>query len=496
MYGAGPAAVFSQWGNALTGWSGKQRPAQDATTILAKLGYWTDHVYGYYYYSSELPGVLQQVRAHWASLGLPMGYLQLDSWWYPKGPDASWTDSSDGIYLYEADTTLFPNGLGAFQTSVGVPLVTHARWIDSSSPYHQEYAMSGNVVIDPAYWNNRMNYLAENGVVTYEQDWLGANAQPAFNLTDRGAFLGNMAGACSANKLDIQYCMPLPRDYLQSSLYDAVTNIRVSNDGFDRTEWDDFLYGSHLAASVGLWPWADVTTSAMTSCLVLQVLSAGPVGVGDEIGTENVGNLQRVAMADGTIVKPDTPIVPSNATYLSDAAGTGGAMIATTTSTHGSMTAGYVFAYSRSSTASAPASFVPSDLGVTGTAYVYNFFANTGTVVSATSAHTIEAQYDGVYFIVVPVGASGIGFLGDPGKWASLGSQRITALSDNGTLRATVKFATGDGPVSLHGYSPKPVTVTATGGSITSNTYSTSTQRFTIVLAPGSTSTASVTISA
>jgi hypothetical protein len=139
---------------------------------------------------------------------------------------------------------------------------------------------------------------------------------------------------------------------------------------------------------------------------------------------------------------------------------------------------------------------VPSDLGVTGTAYVYNFFANTGTVVSATSAHNIEAQYDGVYLIIVPVGASGIGFLGDPGKWASLGSQRITALSDNGTLRATVKFATGDGPVSLHGYSPKPVTVTAAGGSITSNTYNTSTQRFTIVLAPGRTSTASVTISA
>jgi hypothetical protein len=133
---------------------------------------------------------------------------------------------------------------------------------------------------------------------------------------------------------------------------------------------------------------------------------------------------------------------------------------------------------------------------VTGTAYVYNFFANTGTVVNASTAHDIEAQYDGVYFIVVPVGASGIGFLGDPGKWASLGSQRISSLSDDGTLQATVKFATGDGPVSLHGYSTKAVTATAAGGSITSNTYSTSTQRFTIVLAPGSTSTASVTISA
>jgi hypothetical protein len=160
------------------------------------------------------------------------------------------------------------------------------------------------------------------------------------------------------------------------------------------------------------------------------------------------------------------------------------------------MTAGYVFAYSRSSTASAAASFVPSDLGVTGTAYVYNFFANTGTVVDATATHNIAGQYDGVYFIVVPVGASGIGFLGDPGKWASLGSQRISSLSDNGKLQATVKFASGDGPVSLHGYSPKPVTVTATGGSITSNTYSTSTQRFTLGLAPGSTSTASVSISA
>jgi hypothetical protein len=99
VYGAAPAAVFSQWGKALTGWSGKARPAQSATTILAKLGYWTDHVYGYYYYSSELPGVLQQVRTHWESIGVPMGYLQLDSWWYPRarmprGPTARTASTS------------------------------------------------------------------------------------------------------------------------------------------------------------------------------------------------------------------------------------------------------------------------------------------------------------------------------------------------------------------------------------------------------------------
>jgi hypothetical protein len=106
----------------------------------------------------------------------------------------------------------------------------------------------------------------------------------------------------------------------------------------------------------------------------------------------------------------------------------------------------------------------------------------------------VEVGYDGTYFLVVPVGASGIGFLGDAGKFVSLGSQRIGSLSDNGTLQATVKFATGDGPITLHGYSAKAVTATAAGGSITSNTYSTTTQRFSLVLSPGSTGTASVTI--
>ena len=497
VYGAGPSAVFSHWGNALTGWSGKKRPAQNATVILAKLGYWTDHVYGYYYYSTQLPGVLQQVRTHWESLGLPMGYLQLDSWWYPKGPDASWTDSADGIYLYEADPTLFPDGLGAFQSSVGVPLVTHARWIDPSSPYYQEYDTSGAVVIDPAYWNNRMNYLAANGVVTYEQDWLGANAQPAFNLTSRGAFLGNMAAACSENQLDIQYCMTLPRDYLQSTLYDAVTNTRVSNDGFDRTQWDDFLYGSHLAASVGLWPWADVTTSAMTNCLLLQALSAGPVGVGDEIGAENVGNLQerrhgrRHARQAG---QPDRP----HRRDLPERRGRRRRRDGGRDHEHSRLDDRRVRLRVLAFQQRERRRFLRA---------VRSGRDRNGLRLQLLRQHrhhgrrqrqltTSQVGYDGSYFLVVPVGASGIGFLGDAGKFVSLGSQRISSLSDNGTLKATVKFAAGDGPVTLHGYSPKAVTATATGGSITSNTYSTATQRFSLVLAPGSTGTASVTISA
>jgi hypothetical protein len=483
VYGSGAGEVFGAWGNAMTGWSGKRRPAQDATSILAKLGYWTDHL-SYYYYSADLPGVLQQVRAHWKSLGLPMGYMQLDSWWYPKGPDASWTDNADGIYLYEADPTLFPNGLRAFQTSIDVPLVTHSRWIDPSSPYHQQYEMSGEVIIDRAYWNNRMNYLAANGVATFEQDWLGSYAQPAFDLNDRGLFLGNMAAAASSNGMDIQYCMPLPCDYLQSTLYDNVTNVRVSGDGFTRDQWDSFMYVSHLASALGAWPWADVTMSADTTCLLLQNLSAGPVGVGDAIGSEDLANLHMVMLADGTIVKPDTSIVPTDGTYLSDAAGTGGAMVATAVSRHGALCAGYVFAYARSTSASANASFAPSDMGITGAAYVYDFFAGTGVVVNSDETYTAVVDYNGSYFQVVPVGPSGIGFLGDAGKFVSLGKQRISRLSDTGSVRAEIAFASGDGPVTLHGYAPAAVSVTATGASAGSLTYNPTTQQFSVVITP------------
>ncbi|GAA4497327.1 hypothetical protein GCM10023191_040640 [Actinoallomurus oryzae] len=631
-FGHGINDVYGTWGKALTGLSGKHRPSQDATNTLAKLGYWTDNGATYYYnYDKSLgyAGTLQAVRDDWKAKGLPMGNLQLDSWFYPKGPNAVWDDNPEGEYRYEADKTLFPDGLKAFQQSVGVPLITHARWIDPSSPYHQEYKMSGQVVTDPAFWNDRMRYLKASGVDTFEQDWLCSHAQPDFNLTDRAAFLDNMAKAAAANGLDIQYCMPLPQDYLQSTLYDNVTNTRVSNDRFERSKWDSFLYTSRLASALGVWPWADVAMSTETQNLLLQNLSAGPVGVGDPIGKESAANLNKVAEADGTIVKPDTPIVPDDATYVGDAAQPGGAMVATTGSRHGSLSAGYVFSYARAVPTPKPdttyeaedaklsgpvvgtdhsgytgrgfadyqhdsgdyvewnvdvpsdgtytllfryanggfagrplavtvdggtastqpfdttgdwaswsvqpvvvtlsaghhtvraattgangpnidnlgvsagavtvpttedAHFRPADLGVTGKAYVYDYFSGTGKVVDADDTYTAQVTRDGSYFQVVPVGRSGIAFLGDAGKFVSLGKQRIRSLSDGGAVNATVAFARGDGPVTLHGYSPVPVSVRAAGGSAGDVHYDAASHLFSVQVSPGHGATVAVTV--
>ncbi|MFS8200835.1 carbohydrate-binding protein [Streptomyces sp. CWNU-52B] len=615
---AGIGAAHRAWGTALTRLAGKTPPPNDRGVILDKLGYWTDNGADYYYKFDEskgYTGTLLAVRDEWAAQKIPMGYMQLDSWWYPKGPDQKWNVVEDGTYLYEADKELFPDGLAAFREELGMPLVTHARWMDASSPYHDDYAFSNNVVIDPEFWQSVMNYLREGGVEVFEQDWLCTHAKPSdTSLTEADAFFDNMARYSAAEGIDLQYCMALPRDYLQSTRYPHLTTIRVSDDRFDRPKWDDFLYDSQFAGSLGVWPWVDVFLSGERNNVLLANLSAGPVGVGDALGKVNAANLSKVARPDGVLVKPDVPIVPTDATYVGQAAGNLPAMVAATHVVHATgLTYRYVFAYARQLrapqriyqaedattrsgvtvstaesgytgsgfadyqhadgdyvewTVQAPAagtytlqfryanaaftdrplavtvndgtartlsfpstgwwsswsavgltatltagantvratatgssganidwlgvtqgtvptglsqsvSFSLASLGVGGAAYVYDYYAGTGTLVAAGGSVSTTVT-SGTYWVVAPVGPSGIAFLGDAGKFVSHGGKRVVNLADDGTVKATVAFAAGEGPVTLHGYAPRKPTATATTGSVGAVAYDTSTKLFTV----------------
>jgi hypothetical protein len=487
VLGKGINSTFETWGHAMTDLQGKSRPANDADLSLGYLGYWTDNG-AKYYYSFESPlgydGTLLAVRDDFAQHGIPLGYMQLDSWFYPKGPNADWRDRSGGIYQYVADATLFPDGLSAFQQRVGLPLLTHARWIDPRSPYRQQYQMSGNVSTDPLYWDSIIGYVQSAGVVTYEQDWLGAQAQTDFNLYDPQAFMDEMARATSQNGLTMQYCMALPRHYLQTSRYDNITTIRASNDRFDRGKWNEFLYASRLASALGVWPWSDVFMSSELDNLLLSTLSAGPVGVGDRIGSLNSANLLRVVRNDGVIVKPDAPLVPLDESFLSDARGLGTPMVASTYTSFGATRAVYVFAYNRPADVTT-VTFTPASLGLSGAVYIYNYFTDSGSVSDAGDQFTEPMMNGHAYYIVVPVGGSGIGFLGDAGQFVSLGKKRITQVTDDGILEATIAFADGEPSRTFHGYSPSPPTVTAVEGAVMAVTYDPSRQLFSVEVSPG-----------
>jgi len=476
--------TWDLWGQSLCELEGVKTLHNDADAILKYLGYWTDNGASLYYNfdaDKGYAGTLESLVEHYRQQQIPIRYLQLDSWWYykaatgaddrtvagkkdpngkknPNLPDGEW-NRYGGLMEYKAHPFVFPHGLAAFQKSIGLPLVTHNRWIDQASPYHQKYLISGVAAVDPKWWNDTADYLHNAGVQTYEQDWLYSIYQrsPAFssNLDTAACFLDNMARACKEREMTMQYCMPYPAHFLQGSRYDNLSTIRTSADRFGRNQWFSFLYTSRLAYSMGIRPWSDVFNSTENDNLLLSTLSSGPVGIGDAIGSESKNNLFNVVRTDGVIVKPDVPALPLDCCYLAAAHGDQSPLIAAAYTDHGDITTAYVFVFNRASRETNEVHITPADLGFAAPVYVYDYFARTGQrLESGQTVATLLKQKTVAYYIVTSIGKNGMAFLGDEGKFVSNGKQRIASLKDYpGEMSAEVQFAPTEKTVMLRGYS-------------------------------------------
>ena len=467
----GISRAFEIWGRFLTDVTGKKRPANDADFSLKYLGYWTDHGARYYYRYEEAlgyVGTLLSVRDQFRAMKIPLGYVQLDSWFYPKGHEGRWQNEGPlggGTYLYKASSELFPDGLHAFQKQLGLPLIAHNRWIDERSPYREKYAMSGNVTIDQRLWARWMRYLRASGVRAYEQDWLSGPAVPERDLTSGEQFMNAMAQAARQAGITLQYCMPLPRHFLQGTRYSNLLTIRVSGDRFDKQHWASFLFNGGLASALGEWPWTDVVMSAETSNLLLSTLSASIVGVGDGLGQFDRTNLLRVVRSDGVIVKPDDSITPLDSAYIAEANNRGSPVLAAARTRHEGSITSYVFGFGPTPEQRS-ASFLPAALGYKGPVYAYKYFNKQGMYVEPWQAVEFAVPDNGVYWIVVPVGASGMGFLGDAGKFVSNGRNRIAHILDTGTLTARVVFSAGERRLHLYGFSRVQPAIQTTGAKV------------------------------
>ena len=475
--------AFESWGHFLTDLTGKKRPANDADFSLKYLGYWTDHGARYYYGFEEslgYAGTLLEVRDQFRKMNIRLGYVQLDSWFYLKGHEGRWRSSDHlggGTYLYAASKELFPDGLAAFQRKLGVPLVAHNRWIDDNSPYRKKYSMSGNVSIDPNLWARWMRYLRASGVRTYEQDWLSGPATPERDLTSGDIFMDTMAESARRERISLQYCMPLPRHFLQGTRYSNLLTIRTSGDRFKKEHWKSFLFNGRLASALGEWPWSDVFMSTETSNLLLSTLSASMVGVGDAIGTFERTNLLRVVRADGVIIKPDEAIAPLDSTYIEQSNDQRLPIVASTRTRHERSTTSYVFAFAQT-TEDLKATFSPSALGYDGPVYAYSYFHKNGTYLQPREHVTFAVPEEGAYWIVVPVGASGVGFLGDEEKFVSNGRNRVARILDSGALTARVIFAKGESRLRFHGFSLARPEVRAARATVENFAYDSQTRHF------------------
>jgi hypothetical protein len=469
-FGHGINSTFNAWGAALQKLNRKPAVPNDADVVLEKFGYWTDNGASYYYKfdpSLGYEGTLLAVRDQYKKMGVPIAYLQLDSWWYPKtrGNTLKGGTGDNGAIVYRADPTIFPDGLNAFHKRLGLPMATHARWFSEASPYRREYKMSNNVVIDPRYWNATASYLSDAGVVVYEQDWLDKNARPAVNIAQSKEFLSEMAGVMAARKIGIQYCMALPGYFLASTQFPNLSTIRVSDDRFERARYDEFLYGSALAHAVGLWPWADVFMSDELPNLVLATLSAGPVGVGDALGHIDAANLKRVMRADSVILKPDTPIRPIDATYLADASDARSPMVALTRTDFGPASEYYLIAYPRSGSASSTTVSL-DDLGIHGAVYAWNWQDQSGKTIPAGGSITVPFTSGWGYEVLAPINKNGIALLGDTSKIVPLARKRFASVTNNGAVNAVFSFAAGESFVRVSGYSRHKPKIRAQQGTV------------------------------
>lgn len=145
--------------------------------------------------------------------------------------------------------------------------------------------------------------------------------------------------------------------------------------------------------------------------------------------------------------------MPVDDNCVKDVLGLRRPFVVTTYTDHGNSRAFYVFAFGESR-GNLSASFKPADFGISGNAHVYDYFAATGTVVNAGSTYNFTAVMPhgttgGSYFIVVPIGSSGIALVRDTNKFVTRGKKRISSLSDNGQLRATVAIRPGGNQCNL-----------------------------------------------
>jgi hypothetical protein len=132
--------------------------------------------------------------------------------------------------------------------------------------------------------------------------------------------------------------------------------------------------------------------------------------------------------------------------------------------------------------------FTPEAAGAASPACVYDYFSH---VVSHVDKGEDFKAFVGPgetrYYIVAPIGPSGIALFGDRGKFASMGKERISSVKEApDSVTAQVLFAAGDDSVTLFGDAPSAPSVAVHGGSAGAVSFRQSDGYFSVRVTPDS----------
>jgi hypothetical protein len=475
VQGKGINATVQEWGRLLRADRGKAKVDRYADQGLSYLSYWTDNGAAYYYETGEGMNeaeTLLALKADADARGIPLGSLQIDSWWYSKIEEHHLLGSS-GLLLWEPKPEMFPEGLTVFQEALGLPLIAHNRWFSDQSPYLDEYAfvVEGDRAFPtgPEIYQHFMASLASWGGMTYEQDWLITQYWDFHWLrSDVGRatrWMGWMDDAAAAEGLTMQLCMPGAAHLMDSVDRASVTTTRTSTDyspGISKESyWAQFHTVNMIAGALGLLPFKDNFWSSEEhgeAEALVSILSAGMVGAGDAIGDMNRALLLRTCRDDGLLLKPDRPAVPLDAMFLDhsrpytvttgsrrDALGETRYLaafhLAGEHPEHEPMDAVYAMAtydgkdlndlFVYPDVVTDWAVDLAADLDVAGGRHVLLDW-RAGIAAEITDGFDIPELphlYDFAYFVLAPVQDNGMALLGETAKYVTLADRRFTAIA-------------------------------------------------------------------
>jgi hypothetical protein len=492
--GHGMVNTLERWGDLLLADRSRQRVDRYADTGLSTLGYWTDNG-AYYYYQTE-PGqnyedTLLAVKADLDERGFPVGYFQLDSWWYFKAEGHPLIGAS-GLLRWEPMPEHFPDGLIAFQQRLGLPLVAHNRWFALDNDYRDEFEfVDGDGMSLPTgreVYDRFMRDAVSWGVITYEQDWLVNQylglpfLRSSVGAADR--WFSGMAQSADEHGLTMQICMPAAANLMAALDHPNITTVRTSVDYqpsvSKETYWPQFHIVNLLAWALGVWPFKDNFHSSEDhgeAEALISALSGAMVGLGDRLGLAVREIAMRTCRSDGLLLKPDRPALPIDAMFLEHRR-------PFTTYTY-SRRAGlgqwtYLAAYHLASEHPQrtdedrvhallfymgmdvgkmfhfPARVTDwrvdlrRDLGVTGRVVAYDWRTGQAGLVETSLALTPAVDlYDWAYVVLAPVFSNGLALIGEPGKYVTLADRRFVDVRPVGQAIEVVLAGTPGEQVEL-----------------------------------------------
>jgi len=509
---------FDDWGALLRKWHKKERPGLYADPGISCLGYWTDN--GSYYYYKTAKGMtyeqtLLKVKDEADRRGVPFGYFQLDSWWYPKTTDKKtgigpfdWLSHFlfGGAIKWEARPELFPGGVEVFAQKLGLPLIAHARWFDQENAYRAEYKfVEGEGMRRPAFpvedrfFDMLMANARKWGIQVYEQDWLDAQWRMVPYLresVDAGEkWLDAMSRAAARQGMTIQYCMANPGMFMQAVKYPNITQVRTSDDYMagmpKQIHWIPFTKTSMLAWAVGLYPWKDTFLSSPGERLVrderrpeeealVSILSAGMVGPGDRLGFINQPLLMRTCRQDGLLLKPDRPAMPIDKMFLDYKT-----LYTTITEVKtGVGTYYYVAGFNIFPARFRERELLFSELAVTGEHLVYSWNEKKFQTRKDRIEYPAKLDiYRSAYFVLVPENRDAPSLVGEPEKFVTVSSARFKSLETGaGKIHITLSGVAGEKITLVFRAESRPAAKVISGARLVDSGYEENSRLFSVKL--------------